>query len=198
MGNKGGQFERDVSRELSEWWTHGTRDDIYWRTSQSGGRATTRRKKGKSTKNQCGDITATDPIGLPLVQLMTIELKRGYPKSNIGDVFDRPDHLNPTEWENHWQQANEACLNEGTAGPCLIIHRTRRERMIYLSNNVCTALRMGSAVPVPHIRFDYEYEPGAFETIYAEQLRSFLNRVTPEDITDALTHWKNEWQITDD
>lgn len=191
---KGDQFERDISRDLSEWWTDGDRDDIYWRTSQSGGRATTRRKKGKSTKNQCGDVAATDPIGLPLVQLMTIELKRGYPKSNIGDVFDRPDHLNPTEWEQHWQQAWEASTNEGTFGPCLIIHRTRRERMIYLSNEVVNALRHGAAIPTPSIRFDYEYEPGNHETVFAEQLRHFLGRVTPDDVVDALAYGRLTWQ----
>jgi len=39
---KGGEFERDISRFLSRWWTYGERDDVFWRTSASGARATTR------------------------------------------------------------------------------------------------------------------------------------------------------------
>ncbi|MBM3120244.1 MAG: hypothetical protein FJ006_12010, partial [Chloroflexi bacterium] len=61
MSSKGASFERDISRQLSLWWTHGERDDVFWRSSMSGGRATVRAKKGQKTAYQNGDITATDP-----------------------------------------------------------------------------------------------------------------------------------------
>ena len=85
---KGAKFEREISKALSRWWTEGERDDIFWRTSQSGGRATTRKKQGKSTKNQDGDICATDPIGQPLLDITTIELKVGYKSWNIKELND--------------------------------------------------------------------------------------------------------------
>lgn len=80
---KGSQFERDISKLLSKWWTGGERDDVFWRSQQSGGRATQRAKKGKGTANQQGDIQAMDPIGQPLIDRVCVELKCGYPKFGI-------------------------------------------------------------------------------------------------------------------
>ena len=54
---KGNQFERNTCRALSLWITGGKREDVLWRTSMSGGRATVARKRGKSVK-QDGDISA--------------------------------------------------------------------------------------------------------------------------------------------
>jgi hypothetical protein len=85
---KGADFERDISRTLSLWWSHGERDDIFWRTSMSGGRATVRRKAGKETAYQAGDITATDPVGAPLIKATVIELKRGYGRYCVLDTLD--------------------------------------------------------------------------------------------------------------
>ena len=41
---KGGAWEREFSKYLSLWITEGERDDVFWRSSQSGGRATQRAK----------------------------------------------------------------------------------------------------------------------------------------------------------
>jgi hypothetical protein len=75
---KGSQFERDICRKLSLWWTDGQRDDVFWRTSGSGAQATVRGRRGKATYGQYGDIHAVDPIGEPLLRVFTFELKKGY------------------------------------------------------------------------------------------------------------------------
>lgn len=87
---KGSQFERDICRKLSLWWTDGARDDIFWRTSQSGGRATTRAKAGKAlqAKGAYGDIAAIDPVGEPLIAAVSIEVKRGYNRFSLQDLMD--------------------------------------------------------------------------------------------------------------
>ena len=90
---KGSSFERKICKLLSKWWTDGERDDVFWRSSQSGGRATQRAKSGKKTFGSYGDIAAVDPIGQPLMQLFTIELKRG---KHFGD----PDDLLDFEGDN--------------------------------------------------------------------------------------------------
>lgn len=79
---KGNRFEREFSKELSKWFTHNQRDDIFWRTHSSGGRATMRQKRvgQKTTSGQDADIGATDPIGQPLIDMLTLELKNGYSK----------------------------------------------------------------------------------------------------------------------
>lgn len=88
--SKGSAFERQVAKDLSLWWTKGERDDIFWRSQTSGARATQRKKQGKSTANQDGDLTAMDVIGQPLISKLSIELKCGYPAFNLEGVVNRP------------------------------------------------------------------------------------------------------------
>jgi hypothetical protein len=85
---KGAAFERDICRQLSLWWTSQQRDDIFWRTPQSGGRATHRAQKNKGTAGHYGDIMAVDPIGNPLLKFMTFELKHGYGGASAMDLLD--------------------------------------------------------------------------------------------------------------
>ena len=61
--DKGGNFERDICKALSLWYTYGEDDNIFWRTSGSGNRATVRTKKGQKTKYDYGDITFSNPDG---------------------------------------------------------------------------------------------------------------------------------------
>lgn len=78
MSGKGSEYERRIAKFLSRWWSNGERDDIFWRSQQSGGRATIRARRGKSTANQQGDLQAMDVIGQPLIDRVCIELKKGY------------------------------------------------------------------------------------------------------------------------
>ena len=72
---KGGQFERDVCKMLSLWVSDRTNDDLFWRSAMSGGRATVRAQKGKSTASGHGDITAVTPGGNSLTNHFVIECK---------------------------------------------------------------------------------------------------------------------------
>lgn len=71
---KGAAFEREVCSLLSRW-VSGTADDIFWRSSLSGGRATVRSRKGKTVSTQFGDISAVDPRGTPFLEVFYVELK---------------------------------------------------------------------------------------------------------------------------
>ena len=86
---KGSEFERNMGPLLSLWWTDNERDDVFWRRD-SGARAKRRSREGKHTFGAHGDICAIDPVGLPLTNLCTIELKNGYGKWSLLDVVDRP------------------------------------------------------------------------------------------------------------
>jgi hypothetical protein len=99
MGNKGGEYEREISKQLSLWVSKGKRDDLIWRTSASGGRATTRSKKKLETAYAYGDLTFTDPKAKPLFDLAVIEAKRGYTstsrqikKTDIQDIVTKVKH----------------------------------------------------------------------------------------------------------
>jgi hypothetical protein len=75
---KGSEFERQLSKAFSLWFTNGKRDDIFYRTAASGARATQRMKKQMTTADSAGDMCAMDPIGKPLTAVALFEFKRGY------------------------------------------------------------------------------------------------------------------------
>src|SRR6185503_13875219 len=129
---KGSQFEREISRRLSQWWTIGERDDIFWRSSQSGGRATQRAKKGKRTAGSYGDITALDSIGRPLLRMFTIELKRGDSHGHPLELFDAPPSNVQRKWEKTLFQTVASAQDAGSIGWLLIHQRDRREIMAYM------------------------------------------------------------------
>lgn len=72
---KGAQFERSVCVAFSLWISSGKREDLYWRTAMSGGRATLAIKGGKMNKSQLGDICAVDPEGALLIEHFVVECK---------------------------------------------------------------------------------------------------------------------------
>lgn len=71
---KGASFERHVCKALSMWVSHGKREDLFWRSSMSGGRATVARKKG-SVVRQAGDITAVNAQGNAFTDAFYVECK---------------------------------------------------------------------------------------------------------------------------
>ena len=97
---KGGCFEGEIARDLSLWFTNNERDDIFGRSDGSGGRFTSRQKKGKDTANMAGDITFIDSIGEPLIKHWCLEAKTGYAdktkvKDADGDVIKEPIYERP-------------------------------------------------------------------------------------------------------
>jgi len=72
---KGASNERSVCRQLSLWVTHGTKEDVFWRSAMSGGRATVAKRKGKKLASQAGDISSVDINGHILTDHFYIETK---------------------------------------------------------------------------------------------------------------------------
>lgn len=64
---KGSAFEREVCKALSLWVTSGDRQDVFWRSAMSGGRATValrRIRDGEPLVRQAGDIVAVEVEGI--------------------------------------------------------------------------------------------------------------------------------------
>ena len=132
---KGSKFERDICIRLSEWWSRAlegeVRQDIFWRASQSGGRATQRAKSGKRTAGSYGDVAAVDPVGAPLLQVFTLELKRGRSHGDIGDVIDIPvTGYKPRPFENTLKQAFDSHKLAGSLSWLVISQRDRRRCLV--------------------------------------------------------------------
>lgn len=130
---KGSSFEREICKHLSKWWTGGKRDDVFWRSQTSGGRATQRLKKGQRTYGSYGDIAAVDPIGEPLLKLWTIELKRGQYHGEISDLLEckRKPGVQ-CQFELALGQTYRSHKQAGSLGWLLISRPDRRPALAYI------------------------------------------------------------------
>jgi hypothetical protein len=206
---KGGQFERDVCRQLSLWWTTGKRDDVFWRTAGSGARATVRKKAGRKTFGSYGDITATDPIGQPLMKLLTLELKRGYSKTSFADLLDVSQRAKQQMFAKWVQQACDAAEASGSQAWCLITKRDQRECLIFMPYSLvlrfrkleprATHFRLFQPWPANHLRLfvpihimrtlptgGSPVQEEQITQIYGMRLEEFLREVQPADVKALL------------
>ncbi len=145
MSSKGSPFEREIPVILSEWFTDGERTDIFWRNMASGARATQRAKSNKETFGAYGDIVALDPIGRDLLDVVTLELKRGYKKWSFLDILDRP-LMKKGQKNRTYQQFEEFIFqvqkDADLAGtfPVLITKRDKRTKTIILPKDLFKAI----------------------------------------------------------
>jgi len=90
---KGASFERFVCKGLSLWISGGERDDIFWRTSLSGGRATIGLRSGMTRLRQAGDVAAIDSLGERLLNHIVIECKNYRDIQLFGGVVNDRGYL---------------------------------------------------------------------------------------------------------
>ena len=105
---KGGNFEREICKKLSLWISYNERDDIFWRSAMSGGRATVGLKKGIIRNTQVGDITAIDPLGNKLTDKYIIECKY-YKNIHVESLlFGKPKNNSILEfWTKLYEQSEK-------------------------------------------------------------------------------------------
>jgi hypothetical protein len=114
------------------WWSNGKRDDLFWRTGGSGGRAKRRGRAGQKTHGQHGDICATHPKAQLLIDTLTIEIKRGYNRCTFADVMDKTETAAIQQWESWVLQAEESYQQAGSKSWMIIHKRDRRMPMVYV------------------------------------------------------------------
>lgn len=187
---KGGAFERELSKALSLWWTDGERDDVFWRTSQSGGRATVRARKGKTTYGQHGDLQAVDPVGAPLTRLLSIEAKRGYRDAHVGNALDCKPGNKPKGWDEFVAQAQRECREAGIPFWFLIVRRNGRQALVYFPQALYQELRYEGALfftarPFCRVRTD-----NVKGEVVGTTLAQFLKRVTPRMIRNISRDYR--------
>jgi len=197
IAGKGSSFEREICVKLSKWWSKGLgleeRDDIFWRSSQSGGRATQRRKSGKDTYGSQGDITAVDPIGTPLLKMFTIELKRGRSHGSPGDLLDASPSKTIRPFEAAINQAITAHKAAGSLGWMLICRRDHKVAMVYMSSSSfkifseMVQLQLRHPPFVTFILFVNRLGGVSAIRFVAFTLDAFLKAVSPADMSETLT-----------
>jgi hypothetical protein len=166
--SKGSSYEREICKRLSLWWTDGKREDVFWRSAASGGRAKVRGRQGKQTHGQHGDICATDPIGQPLIDLFTIEIKRGYSKHTFYDLIDKPKNAALQQVEKWLLQTLESWKHSGSRTWMLIHKRDQREPMVMLDAVFCR-----------WIKVDWKYQPCLYAEVCCADVQSLEVVVCP-------------------
>jgi len=135
---KGSANERSKCKDWSLWWTEGQRDDIFWRTSGSGSRAKVRAKAGKTTAGSYGDIMAIDPIGEPLIEVCTIELKKGY--SDELDLLSLFDSRAKKHTIKGFLAQVRYDSNNANNFPILEVHRDYRKPVLFIDSLLCNEM----------------------------------------------------------
>lgn len=183
---KGGAYEREVCRQLSLWYSHGKHDDWFWRSSQSGGRATTRAKTGRRTIGHCSDVAATCSEGEALVRVMSPEIKRGYNRSaHMADLLEYTEK----QWKNpppgsmadFIKQAAAAAERGGSRYWTLIHRRDKHPAMIYMPHRLFVKFLGDLDSADFGTKRTIHIQPNAdfCETILAMLLSDFLEEANP-------------------
>ena len=148
---KGAEFERQVCKSLSLWISGEERDDLFWRTAMSGGRATIGRKAGKMRSAQSGDISAIHPLGAPLVAQFIVECKFYASLDLESFVFRSCGKL----W-GFWERLKKDSASESKS-PMLIAKQNRTDTLVLLRPEAFKSLF--SIIP-PRVRV-----PGGIEIV---------------------------------
>jgi hypothetical protein len=138
--NKGSSFEREIAVELSKWISGGKREDLLWRSSQSGGRSTTARKKGTILSSQAGDLSAIHPLGQPFINLFYTELKF-YRDLQYAGITDNTGYL-VKFWQSTIIEANSykrspLLIAKQNRKPAIVFTHGLGLKMLGLSQNKC-------------------------------------------------------------
>jgi|SRR6185503_14435873 len=189
---KGGSYERDICWELSRWCSGRSDELIYWRTSNSGGGATVRKRKGIKNRAHAGDITAIEEKGRFLTDLITFELKRGYTNNaNFHSLLDFKRQTKggkkiPQKKYEEWiEQASTAAETAGTQYWMIVHRRDKAEAFCFFPNELFAQLHMG---PLPRpfavIQVDARFSDGTVKpfSLIGMKWRHFLFHVDPNDI----------------
>ena len=200
---KGDQWERDLSKWMSLWWTEGDRDDVIWRVRASGSRATSRAKKGKATAGGAGDLYATDPVAQPLFDYWLAEAKRGYAKArpsesiNVLYWLDKPNGTKDPLLYEWWRKADMERAQQGRCEAVIIFKRTGKR--------ACIMMRARAFGDLHH--WCGEYERNTVDIAYGWtgtpehrftilDLEQFFMWCSPETIKQVLAERQQGMEVT--
>lgn len=199
---KGQDFERNLCKQLSLWWTQDKNppdDAVFWRTAGSGARATTRAKKNLKTSNSHGDICTLDDIGIPFLKVLILELKRGYGKVHLHDLLDLSEEKQRIQIKNevdgypHWITKAERDRQRAGALYWAIIHKRDHRNILLtmqggfwfgLPSRIRTNIVFRGCVAVLHLIDG--------TTVVTTQLSDFFSVVKPKDILAMLDNGPND------
>lgn len=145
--SKGAAFERGVCVALSLWMSHNKSEDLYWRSSMSGGRSTVAARKGKRLAAQAGDISCIHASGSPFTDNFYVECKSYRDLNFIGLLTGKGKLI------EFWEETKRQAEHYGK-WPLLIAKQNQQPIVACLDQNGAAALQLRPHISVPawHLR----------------------------------------------
>lgn len=125
---KGSQFEREICVILSKWITENKREDVFWRSALSGGRATVGAKSGKRHSSQVGDISCIHHSGSKFGEAFAVECKHYADLNYTGLLTGKGKLL------DFWNEIKAQALTHNKF-PFLVARQNRMKAMVALESN---------------------------------------------------------------
>jgi len=121
--NKGSPYEREISRELSLYFSKG--------------------ESGKKDRYMLGDITFIDPQGKPYIDTFLVELKRGRKSElDVLSIVDFPKSSKEPSLIKWWKKAETERIEGERAYSQIIIRRDRKVSIIVLDTGLFEILSL--------------------------------------------------------
>lgn len=140
--SKGAAFERYICVQLSLWVSQGKSEDLYWRSSMSGGRSTVAARKGKRLAAQAGDISCIHSSGSALTDKFYFELK-AYRDLNFVGLLKRIGKL-----AEFWLETQKQAKHYGKH-PVLIAKQNQQPIIVCLNKEGQAELALKAHLLVP-------------------------------------------------
>lgn len=145
-GGKGPEFEREICKKLSLWLSKGERQDLFWRSAMSGGRATLLLRQGVKAKSQASDITSIDEASTKFAKKYIVECKF-YKDLEPRRLIYKNDGQLVAFWVKVLEDANEYDKH-----PCMIFRQNFFPNTICFGKNIMSMYGngfMGKQCPAP-------------------------------------------------
>jgi hypothetical protein len=159
---KGPKYERAMCQRLSLWVSRMRREDVFWRSATSGGRATlksrklrgtaplrVRDKRGKVLRIKfdahCGDIVSTHAVGGLLTDLFVLECKH-YADLDIESLFFKGKGCVPKFWE----KVKDAEAHPNGKEPLMVMRQNNQPDVVCTTKAGRDALGLSSSLAIAH------------------------------------------------
>ena len=184
--SKGGSYEREIAKKLSNWYTNGSDPNLFYRTGGSGSRGKT---NIVGVHNQYGDIMAVGARGHDLMNMCIFELKKGYGQWDILSLLDGTGTLENNQLLKFLDEVYEDVdiANEKTEfyhHPIVIARRNRKKDIIVLEKDLLPKIFNYDQrfTKLPRITINNVGEK--YRTIHIMNLDDFLDNVDPAIFTE--------------
>lgn len=159
---KGSEFERFIAKSLSKWWSKNAREDLFWRTHNSGGRFTVRRQKGLDTHHQGGDICNVHPEAELFSEVFYVECK-AYKSIGLWTIA--------TDKGLIWEWWKKVVADAGNKIPVLIVKENNKP-ILLMTNNDGRFLFVNS-VPGGYPKFEFRINDHCISTYMFDAFLKF-------------------------